>query len=132
MINTVQQQIKEIEKLRSLQQNIDPSAQQQMAYFTKLQTQLKDETTRTVQSLGYNLNLLQNRNFATSCTDEISLLTQIAKMEFQCEPTDLSEELCGNEDARFKTSIFFSSVKVGCAVGRNKKQSKLNACKHIL
>ena len=75
---------------------------------------------------------MKNRNFATSCTDEISLLTQIAKTEFQVEPTDDNEELPGNEMARFKTTILFGPNEVGYAVGRNKKQSKLNACKHIL
>ena len=40
MINTVQQQIKEIEKLRSLQQNIDPTAQQQLASLNQMQHEL--------------------------------------------------------------------------------------------
>lgn len=34
--------------------------------------------------------------------------------------------------ARFKTTISFGEVQVGFAVGRNKKESKLFACKHIL
>ena len=34
--------------------------------------------------------------------------------------------------ARFKTTISFGEQEVGFAVGRNKKESKLNACKHIL
>ena len=33
---------------------------------------------------------------------------------------------------RFKTAISFGDNEVGFAVGRNKKESKLNACKHIL
>ena len=37
MLNVVQQQIKEIEKLRSLRQNIDPSAQQQMVSLNQMQ-----------------------------------------------------------------------------------------------
>jgi len=49
------------------------------------------------------------------------LLTQIAKMEFQMEPTDIPEELPGNEMARFKTTICFGEHYVGFAVGRNKK-----------
>jgi len=40
MINSVQQQIKEIEKLRDLQQNIDPLAQQQQALFNQRQRAL--------------------------------------------------------------------------------------------
>ena len=48
------------------------------------------------------------------------------------EPTDQNVELPGNEMARFKTTILFGPKEVGYAVGRNKKQSKLNACKHIL
>ena len=36
----VQQQIKEIEKLRSLQQNIDPTAQQQLASLNQMQSEL--------------------------------------------------------------------------------------------
>lgn len=48
------------------------------------------------------------------------------------EPTDATEELPGNEMARFKTTIRFGEYDVGFAVGRNKKLSKLNACKHIL
>ncbi len=103
-----------------------------MVSLNQMQIQLKELTASTVQRLGYNENLLQNRNFTTSCTDEISLLTQIAKMEFQMEPTDATEELPGNEMARFKTTIRFGDYDVGFAVGRNKKLSKLNACKHIL
>mmetsp|Transcript_5118 Transcript_5118/g.6281 ORF Transcript_5118/g.6281 Transcript_5118/m.6281 type:complete len:109 (+) Transcript_5118:327-653(+) len=53
-------------------------------------------------------------------------------MEFQVEPTDNNEELPGNDMARFKTTILFGEREMGYAVGRNKKQSKLNACKHIL
>jgi len=34
--------------------------------------------------------------------------------------------------ARFKAILKFGEVEVGYAVGRNKKESKLNACKHIL
>lgn len=105
MLNSVKQQIKEFEKLRNLQQYVDPSAQHQMANFNQIQSELCNETARTVQSLRYDLNLLQNRNFATSCTDEISLLTQIAKSEFQVEPTDFPQELPGNEMARFKSTI---------------------------
>jgi len=48
MLNVVQQQIKEIEKLRSLRQNIDPSAQQQMVSLNQMQDQLRDLTQRTV------------------------------------------------------------------------------------
>ena len=49
------------------------------------------------------------------------------------EPTlKVSEGLPGNEMARFKTTIEFNETEVGYAVGRNKKESKLNACKHIL
>jgi len=44
----------------------------------------------------------------------------------------VSEGLAGNEMARFKTTIEFNGTEVGYAVGRNKKDSKLNACKHIL
>ena len=33
---------------------------------------------------------------------------------------------------RFKTAISFGDNEVGFAVGRNKKESKLNTCKHIL
>ena len=60
-------------------------------------------------------------------------MTQIAKSEFQCEPTPVETEgIPGNEMARFKTTIMFHDVQVGYAVGRNKKEAKLNACKHIL
>ena len=48
MINTVQQQIKEIEKLRSLQQNIDPTAQQQLASLNHMQNELYQLTKLTV------------------------------------------------------------------------------------
>lgn len=34
--------------------------------------------------------------------------------------------------ARFKTTIEFDGKEVGYAIGRNKKESKLNASKHIL
>ena len=98
-----------------------------------MQNELKHLTQQTVHNLGYHKDLLENRNFATSCSDEISLLTQIAKTEFQVEPeTGQPEELSGNEMARFKTTISFGKDAVGFAVGRNKKESKLNACKHIL
>ena len=50
MINTVQQQIKEIEKLRSLQQNIDPTAQQQLASLNQMQHELCQLTHNTVKS----------------------------------------------------------------------------------
>ena len=48
MLNVVQQQIKEIEKLRSLRQNIDPSAQQQMVSLNQMQDQMRDLTQSTV------------------------------------------------------------------------------------
>ena len=51
-----------------------------------MQNELKHLTQQTVHDLGYHKDLLENRNFATSCSDEISLLTQIAKTEFQVEP----------------------------------------------
>ena len=80
-----------------------------------------------------NKVLLENRNFATSCSDEISLLTQIAKTEFQVEPEENPQEIPGgNQYARFKTTMTFGGKEVGFAVGRNKKESKLFACKHIL
>ena len=98
-----------------------------------MQNELKEFTKHTVESLGYQKDILENRHFATSCSDEISLLTQIAKTEFQVEPeTGTPEELFGNEMARFKTTISFGEQEVGFAVGRNKKESKLFACKHIL
>ena len=60
------------------------------------------------------------------------MLTQIAKTEFQVEPTPHEDELSDNVEARFKTTICFGEKEVGYAVGPNKKKSKLNACKHIL
>ena len=74
----------------------------------------------------------ENRNFVTGCDDEISLLTQIAKSNFQMEPTAEYEQLPNNDLARFRATMKFGSKVVGFAVGRTKKESKLNACKHIL
>ena len=49
------------------------------------------------------------------------------------EPVGEPEELQGgNQYARFKTTMTFGDKPVGFAVGRNKKESKLFACKHIL
>lgn len=60
-------------------------------------------------------------------------MTQIAKSEFQVEPTQKhTDGILGNEMARFRTTIEFDGKEVGYAIGRNKKESKLIACKHIL
>lgn len=48
------------------------------------------------------------------------------------EPQADPIEMPGNDLARFETTIKFGQNVVGYAVGRTKKDSKLNACKHIL
>jgi len=42
-------------------------------------------------------------------------------MEFQMEPTDVPEEIPGNDMARFRSTIKFGEKEIGFAVGRNKK-----------
>ena len=82
MLNRVKQQVKELDQFRAMQGEIDPTVQQQEAAFNQIQHELKEMTRQRIQELGYQKDCLQNRHFATNCTDEISLLTQIAKMEF--------------------------------------------------
>ena len=92
LINSVQAQIKEHEKLRLLRQEIDPNIQQLMARCNELQAELKEQTRKVVQESNDFRDLLQSRNLVTACSDEISLLTQIAKQEFQVEPSEEYEE----------------------------------------
>lgn len=58
MINTLNSQIKEIEKLRTLRQNIDPSAQEQQVNLMQMQELLKEHTRQTIKALKFDEGLL--------------------------------------------------------------------------
>ena len=74
------------------------------------------------------------RNLVTECSDEVSLLTEISKTQFQAEPTYQYEEIGQGDEilGRFKATLSFNNTVVSYAIGENKKESKLNACKHAL
>lgn len=66
--------------------------------------------------------------------EEVSLLTKISQLRFQCVPVYTFVEVEGteNDKMRFLTTLSLNKLEVGQGYGANKKAAKLNAARMAL